>query len=593
MKGTQRKDWTFRVTKEEMDEITMIRRAIIAQGRVTDLKNLLLRAHRAFGENVCVVDREKGLPVAHTYLEFKEKIDAVGTALIDMGYKGKHIAILAQNSYDWLVAFFAVACGVGVAVPLDKELDDETLSRLLDKADCEAVFCTKPYFKTVKKHMESHPGFARAFTMYRDDEDERFINIDALIEKGKGLLAAGNREFIDAKIDPEQMMCILFTSGTTGANKGVMLSHRNLMANVEKLIATIPTEYSSFSVLPMNHVYELCCNCFTALYMNAVIYINDSLKNIQKNLLEFKPEAMAVVPMVIEGLYAGIWANARKQGREEILKKLVALSNKLRAERGIDLRPVLFKTIQKNFCARKFPTLSCGGAPSRAEYMTGMGDFGFRIYNGYGMTESSPSHTLNMHAEYTPESAGTPLPGCKVYIADPDEDGIGEIWIQGDNVFSGYYKDPEATAASFEHGWFKTGDYGRLTESNELFVSGRKKNLIILENGENIFPEDLEFRIMDSIGYVTEVVAIEATREILGREQKVICAVTYIDPAQFPDKSKEEIEETYRQDISALNKKLPSYKKIQDIVFVDGEMEKNSTRKIIRQKIIDRYAVID
>ena len=592
MKGTQRKDWTFRISQKEMDEITMIRRAMIRQGRVTDLKDLLLRAHRAFGDNVCIIEREKGQPVAHTYIEFKEQIDALGTALISMGYKDRHIAILGANSYKWLVAFFAIACGVGVAVPLDKELDVETLSRLIKKADCEAIFCTKPYFKTAKKHMENDPSFAHAFTMYRDDEDERFISIDEMIEKGKKLLAEGDRSFIDVQIDPEQLMTILFTSGTTGANKGVMLSHRNLMANVEKLIATIPTEFSSFSVLPMNHVYELCCNCFTALYMNAVIYINDSLKNVQKNLLEFKPEAMAVVPMVIEGLYYGIWANAKKQGREEILKKLVAFSNKMRKERGIDLRPVLFKTIQKNFCVRKFPTLSCGGAPSRAEYMTGMGDFGFRIYNGYGMTESSPSHTLNMHAEYTPESAGTPLPGCKVYIADPDDEGIGEIWIQGDNVFSGYYKDPEATAASFESGWFKTGDYGRLTPENELFVSGRKKNLIILENGENIFPEDLEFRIMDAIGYVTEVVAIEAKREILGREQKVICAVTYIDPAQFPEKTKEEIEEMYKLDISALNKKLPSYKKIQDIVLVDGEMEKNSTRKIIRQKVIEKYAVM-
>lgn len=590
MKGTQRKDWTFRITKKEMAEITMIRRAIIAQGKVTDLKDLLLRAHRAFGDNICIVDREKGTPVAHTYIEFKDKIDALGTALIALGYKGKHIAVLAENSFDWLVAFFAVACGVGVAVPLDKELDDATLSKLIDKADCEAVFCTKPYFKTVQKHFETHPDFGHAISMYRDGPDDRFVNIDALIEQGKKRIAEGDRSFLDAKIDPEQLMAILFTSGTTGANKGVMLSHRNLMANVNKLIATIPTEFSSFSVLPMNHVYELCCNCFTALYMNAVIYINDSLKNIQKNLLEFKPEAMAVVPMVIEGLYAGIWANAKKQGRDEILKKLVAFSNKMRKEKGIDLRPVLFKTIRENFCARKFPTLSCGGAPSRAEYMTGMGDFGFRIYNGYGMTESSPSHTLNMHAELDPESAGTPMPGCKVYIADPDEDGIGEIWIQGDNVFSGYYKDPEATAASFESGWFKTGDYGRLTSGNELFVSGRKKNLIILENGENIFPEDLEFQIMDNIGYVTEVVAIEALREILGREQKVICAVTYIDPAQFPDKTAEEIEQMYRQDISALNKKLPSYKKIQDIVLVDKEMEKNSTRKIVRQKVIDRYS---
>ena len=587
---TAQKDWTFRVSKKERDRLTKLRRHIIDDlPRLQDLKTLLFRANKYYGDSIAVVERVKGEPVTHTDREMKDRIDAVGTALLSRGLKGKHIAIIAENSYDWLVVFFAVCCGVGVAVPIDKQLKDEEISALMDKADCEALFCSKSYVKTAKLHLDKHPDFKLAAVMGKASSDDRFTTVDALAEEGARLIRHGDRSFINAVIEPDDTAAIVFTSGTTGANKGVVLSHRNFCTNVEGIIATIPTEYSSFSVLPMNHVYELSCNDFTAIYMNAVIYINDSLKNIQKNLMEFKPEAMGVVPMIVEGLYNGIWANAREQGKEEALRKLVALSNKLR-EKGIDLRPVLFKTISSKFCDRKFPTICCGGAPSRAEYMTGMGDLGFRIYNGYGMTEAAPPHTLNLHAELNPASAGKLMPGGKLRIDDPDDEGVGEIWIKGDNVFSGYYKDPEATAASFEDGWFKTGDYGRVDEEGNLYVSGRKKNLIILDNGENIFPEDLEFCIMDGIGYVTEAVAIEAYKTVAGKRSKIIRAVVYVDPAQFPDKSHDEIEEMLKQDMIPVNKALASYKKIQDVVLVDEPMEKNTTMKVIRQKVIDKYS---
>ncbi len=576
----------FSISKSERKYLDELRHSIHISQKVDTLKTLIYSMYKNFGSRTAIVERVKGDPVSHTCADMFNRITSVGTALCDMGFSGKHVGILGENSYDWLVAFFAVVLSGGIAVPLDKELDDETISMLLTKADCDAVFCTKPFFKTIKKHMAKNTNFT-AFSIRSKCDDDRFTFIEELVKVGDDLIRKGSGEFTAKIIRPEDVAAIFFTSGTTGSNKGVQLTHKNLCANVSELLATIPTEYSSFSVLPMNHVYELSCNCFTALYMNAVIYINDSLKNIKKNLLEFKPEAMAVVPMIIEGLYNGIWANAKASGKDEALKKLVELSNRL-LKKGIDLRPVLFSTIRKNFCVRKFPTVCCGGAPSRAEYMTGMGEFGFRIYNGYGMTEASPSHTLNLHAELTPESAGIPMPGCELRIEDPDKDGIGEIWIKGDNVFSAYYNDPEATAASFKDGWFMTGDYGRM-ENGELYVSGRKKNLIILDNGENIFPEDLEFFIMDNIPYVTEVVVIEAVKTILGKHEKIISAVTYIDPEQFG--SDVDISEKYASDISALNKRLPSYKKIQDTVLTSEPMEKNSTRKIIRQKIIDKYSV--
>lgn len=584
------KTQTFTISKKERHQLDTLRHMARREGKLPDLKTLILRANKYYGNRTCVVERVHGEPVAHTDRELKEKIDDVGTALLSLGLRGSHIAILGESSFNWILSFFAIVCGVGVAVPLDKELSDEDLSRLLDKADCDAVFCTQAYFKTIKKHMASRPDFRYCFTMNKSCAGDKFISVDELIDKGRALVNAGETGYIDSVIDNTALAAIFFTSGTTGANKGVMLSHKNLVTNVEGILSTIPTEYSSFSVLPMNHAYELSCNVFTSLYMDAIIYINDSLKNISNNLTGFKPEAMGVVPMIIEGIYNGILSTAKEQGKGEALAKLVGISNKLRAH-GIDMRGVFFSSIQKKFCDRKFPTVCCGGAPSKADYMTGMGDFGFRIYNGYGLTEASPSVTLNLHAELNPTSAGFLMPGCKLKIADADEDGIGEIWIAGDNVTAGYYKDPDATAASFEDGWFKTGDFGRVSDDGELFVCGRKKNLIVLDNGENIFPEDIEFSVMDNIPYVREVVALETVKKILDKEEKVIAAAIYVESSDFPEKSAEETEKIIRQDISLLNRKLPSYKKIQDVIVVYTPFEKNSTRKIIRQKVIDKYGI--
>lgn len=581
---------TTKLTKKEMQRMDKLRKDVLREGHLVTLRDIYDRAYRHFGDRLAVVEKVAGENVSYTLGQLVSNINAVGTALIDLGFKGSHIALLGENSYEWIVSFFAISCGVGVAVPLDKELDDETLGMLMNKADCDAVFFAKSYKKTVTKHMEANPDFKYGFSMYRSYKDERLIAFDDLVKKGEALLAQGDDRFTAAALDREDLAAIFFTSGTTGANKGVMLSHKNFTTNVDGIISTIPTEYTSFSLLPMNHVYELSCNIFTSTYMNAVIYINDSLKNIQKNLFEYKPDAMAAVPLVLEGFWDGIWRTAEESGRADVLRKLMQVSNALR-KKGIDLRPKLFKIITGKFNDRKGMTFSCGGAPSRADYVQGMGDFGFCVYNGYGLTEAAPTVTLNLHADEDPTSAGYPFPKTAVRIADPDEDGIGEIQIKGDNVTRGYYKDEAATKASFtEDGWFMTGDYGRMTPDGELFISGRKKNLIILDNGENIFPEELEFAVQDGIHYMKEVVAFETHKTILDKREKIIAVAVWIDKAEFPDLSDSELLDKAKKDLAELNKRFARYKKIADVHISYEEFEKNSTRKIIRQKVIDRYA---
>ncbi len=581
--------------KKDAAVLDALRHAVHNDTPLTDLKDLLLRAEGAYGSRVCVVEKvKKGKEkrvVSHTVKEFALKREALGEALLDMGLKGKHIAIIGESCFHWLLTFFTVAAGVGVTVPIDKELTDDEIAKLCSKADCEAVFCTRAYLSAALRFAETDDRCKTIICMNRCPQQEGVLPMEQVLSRGFTLTGAGRHTYRDAVVNGEDPCAIVFTSGTTGANKGVILTHKNFSANVDNIIETIPTEYSSFSLLPMNHVFELSCNIMTAFYMNAVIYVNDSLKNILENIQLFKPDAMNAVPLVLEGIYNGIWAAAAEQGKAEILHKLVAFSNRLR-EKGVDLRPILFSTIRKKF-GDKFPTLVCGGAPSRKEYVTGLGDFGFRVYNGYGLTESSPSVTLNMDAAKDPTSAGFAVPRSEFIIHEPDADGVGEIWIRGDNVFSAYYKDEAATAASFENGWFKTGDYGRATPEGELFVVGRKKTLLILDNGKNVFPEDIEFSVMDATPYIREGCAFQSEKTFAAGRRAVIVMGVYVNRDDFPGKTDEEIEAKVRDDVlGKVNRTLPAYKKVDDLLISFEEFEKTSTRKIIRQRVIDRYEAV-
>lgn len=568
--------------KKYLDDL---RHAVHMTGELLTLKMLIERME-VYGDRTCMVSRKKDVVTEYSVKRFREDVFALGTALKSMGFMGKHIGILSENSYQWVVCFFAIVCGKGVAVPVDKELTDADISALFTKADVEGIFFSRAYKETVKYHLE-HDERCKVAACTNKALGDDFLFFDELIEKGKELIANGDTSYIDTEIQKDDLAAIVFTSGTTGANKGVMLSHGNFAQNADGVLETIETQYSSISLLPMNHVYELSCNILTALYMNCPVFINDSLKNFMNNVQFYKPDAMAIVPLVIDTIYNTIWRTAEQTGRAKILKKLLKLSNALRRH-GIDLRHVFFKTIAEKF-GGKFPTMSCGGAPTRVEYIKCLCDFGFTIYNGYGLTESSPTVTLNLEAGNFPDCAGYAFPKARFKIHAPDDKGVGEIWIQGENVTRGYYKDEEATKASFEDGWFKTGDYGRTDELGRLYVVGRKKNLIILDNGKNVFPEEVESFYMEAVEYLHDVVVFEEEQEIGGRMQKIIVGAFYVSPEDVDNKTEEEITKMVEYDIHEANKDLTVYKRVQDVYVTTKEFEINSTRKVIRSKVIERY----
>lgn len=568
--------------KKYLDDL---RHTVHMMGELLTLKMLIERME-AYGERTCMVGKKKDVVTEYSVKRFREDVFALGTALKSMGLGGKHIGILSENSYQWVVCFFAIVCGKGVAVPVDKELTDADISGLFTKADIEGIFFSRAYKDTVKYHME-HDERCKFAACTNKELGDDFLFFETLIEKGKELIANGDTSYIDMEIQKDDLAAIVFTSGTTGANKGVMLTHGNFAQNADGVLENIETQYSSISLLPMNHVYELSCNILTSLYMNCPVFINDSLKNFMANVQFYKPDAMAIVPLVIDTIYNTIWRTAEQTGRAKILRKLLKLSNALR-KHGIDLRHVFFKTIADKF-GGKFPTMSCGGAPTRVEYIKCLCDFGFTIYNGYGLTESSPTVTLNLDAGNFPDCAGYAFPKARFKIHEPDDKGVGEIWIQGENVTQGYYKDEEATKASFEDGWFKTGDYGRTDELGRLYVVGRKKNLIILDNGKNVFPEEVESYYMESVDYLHDVVVFEAEQDMGGRKQKIIAGAFYVSPEDVDNKSEEEIVKMVENDIHEANKELTVYKRVQDIYVTTKEFEINSTRKVIRSKVIERY----
>lgn len=580
------------LTKKEFKELAKLRAKIHRAEPVTSIKEMFTRSE-AFGDRVAVVEKIKKQDVVYTVKDFHDRVRQVGTALYELGLGGKHISIVSENSYNWIVVFFAIVCGGGVAVPIDKELPDKDISMLISKGDAEAVFHSRTYNDTVKLHLENDERCKYAICMNPGAKAEggKFLTVDELAEMGKELLAKGDRRFIDKEVKPEDLAAVVFTSGTTGTNKGVMLSHFNFASNVEGVLEFLGPEQSTMSILPMNHVYELSCSIMTAIYMNGIIYVNDSLKNILPNINDFRPTAMAVVPLVLENIYNGIRAKAEAKGKLDVMLKMIKLSNKL-LKVGIDIRPIVFKSISDNF-GGQFPTMSCGGAPARGDHIKFLSELGFNIISGYGMTECSPTITLHRDGRNKPLSAGKAFPRIQFRIDSPDEEGIGEVQVKGDNVTKGYYKDEEATKASFtEDGWFKTGDYGKLDEDGELYITGRKKFLIILPNGENIFPETVESNIMENLPYAVETVAFEEKIiSATGKENTIMAAAIYVNKELIKEElTDEEVIAKTKADVAQSNKGQPAYRKVQNVYVSFNEFEKNSTRKVIRQKVIDTYA---
>lgn len=554
---------------------------------ITDIRDMILSSTALYPDNVAFYEKEnKGAPYGKTtYREMTEKMNALGTALVDLGLKDKRIAIIGANSSRWALSYLATVCGTGVVVPLDKELPAETLEEFITQAQVSAVIFDRKYEEMFRSIKEKNTNMLAVLINMDAAEDSAIsLSWNGLVERGRKLIAKGDRRFLDAEIDTDVMSVLLFTSGTTGRSKGVMLSQKNLASDI--MLAPTILKVNSydifFSVLPVHHTYECTCGFMMPLYKGAAIAYCEGLKYITKNLEEIKPTMFLGVPAIFEKLYKKIWQNVRKKGKENTLKKVIGINNKTKKV-GINIGKIFFKDILAVFGGR-MRIMICGGAAISPEVLDGIRDFGINAVQGYGLTECAPLAALNPDTAPVASSIGIEFPGIKLEVQDVNEEGIGEICVKGPNVMMGYYQMPEETAEVVQDGWFHTGDLGYIDEQGYAYITGRKKNVIITKNGENVYPEEVEYTL--NLSPIIEESMVYQT-EAENKNDTIIAASIVLDMEGVEefygeDMSDEELENLVWEVVDKYNAINPVYKQIRKINVRKAELKKNTSKKIIR-----------
>ena len=555
---------------------------------ITDIKNMLQTSVELYADNVAFMQKfAKDEPYKSiTYRETLQTVNSLGTGLISKGLKGKRIAVIGENCYQWATSYLAVICGTGIVVPLDKELSANELKQLVIEAEVSAVMFTEKYAQIFKEMKESKDTKIDLLVKLNGDKEiDGMISWSELAAEGKKLMEGGDTSFTDAEIINDEMSELLFTSGTTGIAKGVMLSHKNICFDlmIAPTILKVNTWDIFFSALPIHHTYEGTCGFLMPLYKGAAIAYCEGLKYIVKNLSEVRPTMFLGVPALFETLYKTIMKNVRKQGKEKLVRKVMAV-NKVTKKVGIDLNKKLLKDILKVFGGRMRVLIS-GGAAIDPAILQFFNDLGFIAVQGYGLSECAPMGALNpdQHKYMRNASVGHILPGMDVKIEDKDEDGIGEICLKGDNVMLGYYKMPEETAKVIKDGWFYTGDQGYIDDEKFIYITGRKKNVIIASNGKNVFPEELEYYLSQS-QYISEsmVWGAEDEKGDITIVAAIIPEKDEVEEAIGKDADDKAVEKLLWTEVDKINENLPLFKKIRRISVRHEEFEKNTSKKIKR-----------
>ena len=507
--------------------------------------------------------------VSVTTRQFYESVENLGAKLTEMGFGKSHIACVGENSYPWIQTFLTVLMSSGVFVPLDKELPVDQLVFLLNDSDSELVFCSQKYEKMFAEHRAELPNVKKIVCFERAEDDGDFLSFEKLIADGANL----DRSAYDALgSDENELKYLVYTSGTTGVAKGVMLSEHNIVSGIYYGLTVSHIYERGLAVLPFNHTYEAVCELLVSIQAQATLCINDSLRHVLKNIQLFRPAHIYLVPAFSDLFFDKINASIRKQGKEKKFRFAVKLSNALRKV-GIDLRRLLFKDIHAQF-GGKLRRIICGGAPIRPEVGKFFDDIGIILTGGYGITECSPLVSVNDDDKSNNfSSAGHHLACLEWRIDNPTEEGIGEICVKGDVVMLGYYKRPDLTAEAIKDGWFYTGDYGYINKNDEIVITGRKKNIIIMSNGKNIYPEELELKI-STLPYVTEVVVSGIKNEY--GEDTGLSAEIYIADETIPH-------DNVPEDVNQVLSDLPSYKRISKITYRKEPFNKTTTNKIKRR----------
>ncbi len=560
-------------------------------GKITDLRELVKGSASRYKDAPAFKfkDRE-GKITGKTYAEFDRDIDCLGTALLSMGLKGARISVIGENRYEWCACYFSIINGTGVAVPLDKNLPRNEVENLLVRGGVEVVFYTAAFEQIMKDISKTNDRIKYYISMENavgtNCQGPRFQALPDLIEKGRALVERGDRSFIDAVIDKDQMSILLFTSGTTSISKGVMLSHSNIAANVTSMTTIIHAGPGDvhLSLLPLHHTFENSVGLMFMVHCGVCIAYCEGVRFIQQNLREYKVTILVAVPAILEAMYKKLKDGIQKSGKAKMIRILTKVSDVLRFV-GIDLRRLIFKSVFDKL-GPGLRLAACGAAPLNPAVVIGFEKMGLILVQGFGLTETSPLITATNDFEHAPGTVGYPLAGIEVAIDAPDENGMGEIIARGENVMLGYFEDPEATAEVIDsEGWFRTGDLGTIDEQGLLRITGRIKSMIVFTNGKKAFPEEYEVLLNNIPGIRDSFVWGNKAPD--GDIQ--VCVKLVLDKEKLAEgkenlPSEKELAAVFDAAIREINKTLPQYKIIRYFVMTYEELVK-TTKFTIKRSI--------
>ena len=551
-----------------------------------NLKEMMKISAEKFGERPAFYKEGKGLEDSKkvTYKEFYHEINSLGTALVEMGLRDKRIAVIGENRYEWELSYLAVATGTGIIVPLDKALPENEIESLIIRSEVEAIFYSSKYDECMAKIQKQGNTKLKYFiSMDLEKNDFNKYSLKEITKKGKELLDNGNRDFIDSKINNEEMSIMLFTSGTTNQSKAVMLSQKNICTNVKDIRNVFELDETDrfLSFLPLHHTFECTVGFLYPLSIGGSIIFSKGVRHIADELKNFKITAMICVPVVFEKMYDKLMKAIEEKGKMPTVKKGIKLSNCL-LKVGIDIRKKIFKEIHDNLggCLR---VMVAGGAALSPEKEKGFWDLGFNVLQGYGLTETSPVIAAELTKQKRLSSIGKKFPSVEVKIDNPDKEGVGELLAKGESVMLGYYNNEEANKEVFtEDGWFRTGDLAKIDKNGYLYISGRKKFVIVLKNGKNVYPEEIE-SLLEKSELIKEcmVFGMPARDGDVMLSVKVCYDKDYIKK-QIGEISEEELKEKIWNWVKEVNKTMPKYKYVKKLILTDEELIKTTTLKIKR-----------
>ena len=545
---------------------------------IEDLKDMLEKTSNKNCKKVAFkLKNEKGQIINKTYSEFNTDVKNLATQLLQMGLENQRIAIMGKNSYNWAISYLAITI-IGIAVPIDKEASKENVKDFLNISNAKAIIADNKYLNEI---FELKKQIKNDILLIDIQNTSKYINLEDVINNGQKLIQNGNKDFDKIKINPDDMKILLFTSGTTGNSKAVMLSHKNICSNIISIasIVKVDNNTSVLSILPLHHTYECTIGFLLVIYGGGTICYCEGLRYITKNIQEYQPTFILCVPLLLENVYKKVIKTLKSSLPEKYTKD----EDKIIDNLPFYLKAIIKRKVKKSL-GGKIKTFIVGAAAIKPEIVESFFKLGIKVLQGYGLTECSPLVAGNNDFYYKPASCGMPIPNVEYKIHNPNDEGIGEIIVKGPNVMLGYYENEEATNKVLKNGWFHTGDLGYMDSEKFLYISGRSKNMILTKNGENIYPEEIE-NILNNNDLIEESLVIGTSNgkddvQVKAKIFPNIEAIKEYLGNKFP--TKEEIRKILNEAVKKANEKLPNFKHIKSFKVMDEDFERTTTNKVKR-----------